>query len=535
MTLENLIWLFAISFGSATLALGAVALADRRRMRARSGVFADTSAGTVLLFDGEALLDATSAARALLATSRGTGTAWQRFLAWAAPRFPGIEAKLAELKDLGRIRLSSPGSERLTLIAEWRSGLCRIMLLEPHAEGHGRLVDSLAQRAQDEELEALRQITDEAPLPIWREEAGGAITWANRAYVSLAMQQATEDAPVGWPLPRLIKAGLEGRTSIAAPGGGPAACFDCAAVAQPGGGRIVFALPADAADQAEKALGSFVQTLSKTFAHLPIGLAIFDRQRRLQLFNPALTDLSGLPVDFLSARPGLFPFLDAMRERGMIPEPKDYKSWRTQMAALEQSAADGQYEETWALPSGQTYRVIGRPHPEGALALLFQDISDEITRARRMRADLELGQSVIDATDEAIAVFSSAGMLVMSNSAYARLWGHDPSETLAAQSLPDLAAIWRAACAPTHFWSLADGYAASTGPREPWVSQARLNDGRSLRCRLAPLAGGATLIGFSAEPGLDAMGDPAMRLILSPEPEPAADPPLAPPRRRAPR
>lgn len=531
MTPQSLIWLFALSFAAAALALGATSLADRRRMRARSGVFTDAPAGTVLLFDGETLLDATATARALLAASRGPGSAWQRFLSWAAPRFPGVEGKLAQLPELGQVSLASPGAEGLTLVAEWRSGVRRIVLLEPHVESQGRLVDSLAQRSQDEELEALRQITDEAPLPLWREDAAGTVTWANRAYVALAMQRAPEDEPVGWPLPRLIDA-AEGRRALPGGDGADPAWFDCSVSPQPGGGRIVFALPADAAAQAERALGSFVQTLSKTFAHLPIGLAIFDRQRKLQLFNPALTDLSGLPVDFLSARPGLFPFLDAMRERGMIPEPKDYKSWRLQMAALEQSALDGQYEETWALPSGLTYRVIGRPHPEGALALLFQDISDEITRARRMRADLELGQSVIDATDEAIAVFSSAGQLVMSNTAYARLWGHDPSEMLADQSLSELAALWRSACAPSHFWSLAEGYAASTGRREPWVSQARLNDGRSLRCRLAPLAGGATLVGFSAEPGLEAMPDPAMRLILSadPEEEPAGPPPL----RRAP-
>lgn len=531
MSLGQVLWLFAVSLVAATVALAVTALAERRFARARAGVFADMPGGTVLLFDGDSLLDATAPARALLAAARGSGTAWQRFLSWATPRFPGAEEQLSQLPDLGQLRLTSPGAEGLTLIAEWRSGVRRITLLEPHVESHGRLIDSLAQRAQDDELAGLRQITDDAPLPIWREDAAGALTWANRAYVALAMQQATEDTPVGWPLPRLIDAAQTGRQSLTLASGRAPVMFDCAVSTQPDGGRIVYAVPADTAAQAEQALESFVQTLGKTFAHLPIGLAIFDRHRKLQLFNPALTDLCNLPVDFLSARPGLFAFLDAMRERGMIPEPKDYKSWRQQMAALEKSAANGQYEETWALHSGLTYRVIGRPHPEGALALLFQDISDEITRARRMRADLELGQSVIDATDEAIAVFSSAGQLVMSNTAYARLWGHDPSGMVADQSLGELANTWRAACAPSHFWSLTEGYAASAGPREPWVSQARMNDGRSLRCRLAPLAGGATLVGFSPDAGLDIAPDPGMRLILSPDPAPTEE---TPPLRRAP-
>jgi PAS domain-containing protein len=184
----------------------------------------------------------------------------------------------------------------------------------------------------------------------------------------------------------------------------------------------------------------------------------------------------------------------------MIPEPKDYKSWRAQMAALEKSAAAGQYEETWSLPSGLTYRVMGRPHPEGALALLFQDISDEITRARRFRADQELGQSVIDAMDEAVAVFSPAGLMVMSNAAYADLWSHDPGATLGDPGITEIASHWRGLTAPAPVWALAESFVATNGPRDAWQSEGRMADGRALHCRFVPLAGGATLIGFRTEP-----------------------------------
>lgn len=514
MALVDWLLLFALSFGAAALALGVAAGIERRFERRRSGLFADLGTGTVFLFDGESLLDATASARALLSASRAEGSAWHRFLAYAAPRFPGLEAQIDRLQDLGRVVIASPGADGLMLQADWRSGVRRISLLEPHVEASGRLIDSLAQTVQDEELETLRQITDGAPHPVWRESAAGKVTWANHAYVALAIRAGGPEAVVGWPLPRLLDPGGGGRLPLHLPDTDQPLWFDCHPVEQ-GDARVVYALPADAAVHAEKALGSFVQTLTKTFAHLPIGLAIFDRQRKLQLFNPALTDLSGLPVDFLSARPALFAFLDAMRERGMVPEPKDYRAWRARISALESSATDGQYEETWTLASGLTYRIMGRPHPGGALALLIQDISDEIIRARRMRADLEIGQSVIDATDEAIAVFSPAGHLLMSNVAYARLWSHDPMATLADQPIASLAETWRMSCAPSHFWALAEGYVASSGTREPWGSQARMNDGRALRCRLVPLAGGATLVGFVTDPVsapvFVAEDEPAMR------------------------
>jgi hypothetical protein len=203
-------------------------------------------------------------------------------------------------------------------------------------------------------------------------------------------------------------------------------------------------------------------------------------------------------VDFLSGRPGLFAFLDALRDRQMIPEPKDYKSWRQSMAALEKTASEGHFEDTWSLPSGLTYRVEGRPHPEGALALMFADISDEIGRTRSYRADLELGQSVIDTMEEAIAVFSPAGVMVMSNCAYGTLWGHDPAATLDDAGIAASVRHWRDRSAPDPVWQRAEEFVLRSGDRSPWQAEARLSDGRALRCRFVPLAGGATLTGFAA-------------------------------------
>ena len=91
--------------------------------------------------------------------------------------------------------------------------------------------------------------------------------------------------------------------------------YDCH-VHEVAGQTVAIALPADAAVRAERALREFVQTLTKTFADLPIGLAIFDRDRNLQLFNPALIDLTGLATGFLTARPTLYAFLDRLREAG---------------------------------------------------------------------------------------------------------------------------------------------------------------------------------------------------------------------------
>ena len=127
---------------------------------------------------------------------------------------------------------------------------------------------------------------------------------------------------------------------------------------------------------------------------------------------------------------------------------------------------------------------------------MIEDISNEMLRTRRYRADLELGQSVIDEMEEAIVVFSQSGNLVMSNAAYGQLWGDNPAQNLENCSVRHLSMQWRAASAPSAIWAEADDYVATIGDRTVWRAEARLLDGRMLGCRFAPLAAGATLVAF---------------------------------------
>lgn len=497
--------IFGSSLATAVLAVLLLAIFDKRDRPRAGGIFLDQAEGTTFLFDGRDLVDATGAGRSLLAAAPEGEDGWTRLISYVAPRFPDFEEKIARLPELGHFSLISESSRPLTLCADWRGGLSRLTLIDPRNDTSENALDPISQNALEEELAGLRATMDHAPFLVWRETARGAVIWANRKYLTLASARDGED--LGWPLPRLFpeldlpdvtgNVAPARRASVVTPGGDTPLWYDCHALTTETG-RLIFALPADAAVQAESSLRGFIQTLTKTFAHLPIGLAIFDRDRQLALFNPALIDLTGLSPEFLSARPTLPGFLDAMRERRTIPEPKDYKSWRTQMAALERAAASGQYEETWTLPSGLTYRVTGRPHPDGAVAFLFEDISAEMSLTRRFRAELELGQAVIDGMEGAIAVFSPAGELIVSNAAYGQLWQTEDAETPASVSFRSALGLWQSRCAPTPIWARLRQFAGSMEARESWSAEARLSDGRLLSCRFSPLAGGSTLVYFLA-------------------------------------
>lgn len=392
---------------------------------------------TVFLFRQQQLVDATGPARTLLTRIAAPEDDWQRLLQWIGPRFPDLDNRLDQIGRLGRIEAvgdSGTGSAALRLLAEdLGDGVVRITITDPQAEHAGIVVDSMSQQAMEEEIELLRRALDQTPMLVWRQDEAERVTWANAAYLKKA--EARGDGILGWPLPRLLDtprpvpgAGTATRRA-ALENSGVVSWYDCH-THRMGDQTMMFALPADAAVRAERSLREFVQTLTKTFADLPTGLAIFDRQRNLQLFNPALIDLTGLPTGFLTARPTLFDLLDKLRELRMVPEPKDFRSWRQQMANLESAAATGHHVETWSLPGGQTYRVTGRPHPDGAVAFMFEDITSEISLTRKFRAELLLGSRVLDGIEDALAVFSPNGQLVMQNQAYRDLWG-ETADTLA--------------------------------------------------------------------------------------------------------
>lgn len=470
-------------------------------------IFADNSQDVIFLLDGETLVDATPGARVLLMSFRVLGGNWARLMAYLGPRFPGIEERLRKLPEIGCLTVEGrdPNGKAVLLQAEHRGGLTRLTLTDPGVNAEPIPVDPLVLRAMNDEVDQLRQISARIPALIWKETDEGDVIWANEAYLMRALTMAVPNPDIMWPLPRIFdirttRHWVQGqRASVLHPGQGPV-WYELIVHAEPQG-RLIIALPADALVNAETALRDFMQTLTRTFAQLPIGLAIFDQSRLLQLFNPALLDLTGLPADFLSMRPSLLSVLDALRDRNMLPEPKDYRSWRRQIVDMERAAANGQYEETWDLPDGQTFRVVGRPHPNGGLALVIEDITHEVSRSRRYRLDIELGQAVLDEMAEAVAVFAPSGQLVMVNQAFAALWGNEVSRSLGKDSIRTVARGWRALTAPSQLWSDLEEFVLTVGDRVSWTAEARLGDGRALSCRFVPLAGGATLTAFrAAEP-----------------------------------
>ncbi len=366
---------------------------------------------------------------------------------------------------------------------------------------HG-LDSSAAPTRPSEELEVLQQVSDSLPYPVWKTGEAGAVVWQNSKYSDLqkrlkfgskGLAAKIFDMPQTDVTPKETRIRLD-LTSDAEPEWYNV--VHCALDT----GMIYHAMPLDELVKTEDAQRDFVQTLAKTFAHLSTGLAIFNRDRQLALFNPALVDLTGLSVSFLSPRPTIDSFFDALRENRRMPEPKNYKTWRHRMADLISAAEIGQFEETWSLETGQTYRVTGRPHPDGAIAFLLEDISTEVLLTRNFRAELEMGQSLVDTFDDALAVFSRAGVLTFSNKAYDVLWGFQGDSSFADVTIADAIKLWREKSAPNVNWETLQNSITTLGRRDAWEMPVSINGQNPMLCKVVPIASGATVVRFSQSP-----------------------------------
>ncbi len=468
--------------------------------------------GLVFLIRQGRLVDADPAGQKMLDAIEGPTEPLAKLNIYLRTRFenpPNLESDVPfTLKEFTSI------DGKTTMTVEASDSTLRLQLSSSEPADNTADIHSLS--ALKSELTTLRANARAAPFLLWRETTEGEITWVNKAYLDAVGAAFGEEKKTNWPLPALfptLQASVNKSSRLALRNTDKTETwYDCH-VSSVGKDLLCTAFVADEAVRSENRRREFTQTLTKTFAELAIGLAIFDRSRSLVLFNPALLDLTNLPTDFLASRPSMVTFLDRLRENRVMPEPRDYRTWRKSIAELEVAAVNGTYSETWSLPDGHTYHVTGRPHPDGAVALLFEDISAEMSLTRRFRAELEQSQSVIDALEDGVAMFSAAGLLTQTNSAYSDLWQLTPDTPLVGSDINEVSRDWHAHSFPTPVWGDFRDFVQRTHDREEWQSVVSLRDGRAMSCRFIPQKGGGTLAVFRLVSSADLSQDGLQKAV----------------------
>ncbi|MEL7171799.1 MAG: PAS-domain containing protein [Pseudomonadota bacterium] len=260
------------------------------------------------------------------------------------------------------------------------------------------------------------------------------------------------------------------------------------------GSATGIATDATVAAQAERTLSRFVQTMTETFAHLTAGLAIFDRNQKLVLFNPAFAQMLQLDPAWLANRPSLRDAIDALRTKRRIPELMDFHAWRERLLSLFDNPERVDFDEVWHLADGSNIKVIARPHPHGSLAFVFDDISDRVRLEQRYRQSIDLQEATLDRLDEALVVFGTNGRLQIVNDAFHEIFGTDPATVRPGRHAREVMAICAGLTVEAETWDLVAGFITAADAREPFTEALTLGSNRRLRLRVAPLPGGGTML-----------------------------------------
>lgn len=360
-----------------------------------------------------------------------------------------------------------------------------------------------ARRNQSGALQSVCAIAQDAPFSIWVEQEN-AVVWQNTFCAHHFTQGSEQFAGRAEFNPTKNGASKSGGTVFDLKTARPNTASSYSIHTHNlGPSTVCYAHDATALIETENELKRFVQTLAATFAHLPIGLAVFDKKRDLTLFNPALSNLLGLAPDWLARQPSMRAFLDRLRNEGAIPEPKDFTTVRHEFAELESGAFTGTYEVDWALPSGRIYRVTGRPHSQGGAALLFEDISRAAALESCYRAELGQLYSALECLTDAVAIFDQAGELAYANDAFDELWDCSLSSSVTPTTVNDVSRLFQKHSLPTPVWGEFRNFVHDLAERSQWQAIVHLKSGSTLELTVSPIADGRVFCQFHRVTGTE--------------------------------
>lgn len=257
------------------------------------------------------------------------------------------------------------------------------------------------------------------------------------------------------------------------------------------------ALDASRARAAERSMTLFVDMISETFAHLKVGLMIFDADRRLTMFNPVIVRLCNEDSLWLAQRPSLRDILDRMRRARSLPEPADFAAWRTRLLNRVGAGLREPYEETWYLPDGRTLKAIFRPHTAGGLAMVIEDETEALALRRTNAVERAATEVAADMLDEGVLILSPDGRVRKANSAFRRLWQVDERRLSVGHNVDKVIGCCVELSGPHRFWEeMKASVSGGGGGRRAGADAIALSDGRRISARVSPMPDGAIMAVF---------------------------------------
>lgn len=496
------------AFAAATSLLLVLWLAGRMRGASLASITPDQlSDPRTFRFRNGYLVDHSDNVGFLLPDPVDRMTAWSDLARGLDDLLPGAKSAFRALGlDGTPFRLDGAlGSDRIVALGRRDAGdLCLTVVASQAGQATVR-IDADSLDAITSERDALIRADETSPALSWTLDAKRDIVWCNAAYRGLIERCMGPDAARGWPLRVLFPDGDGARVGRSRrkciDDLGEEHWFDVTLTGPDANGHLQgHALSLDGVIKAETALRTFIQTLTKSFAVLPTGLAIFDRSGHLTLFNPALMDLTGLDGTLLSRRPHITDVFDQLRDSQKIPEPRDYKAWLQTLTDAPGDRAQPPHIETWTQPGRGSLRMTARPQDDGAITLLLEDVSVDISTERRARQNHDMFADVLGHVDTAVIAFDAKGQRTVATDLAQAMWFHDGQGIPLPKTLRSCLTLWASMTRPTPLWGeIRDLVQGPLDARASWDENLVLSDGTAMWIRVLPQPDGGLALALRSD------------------------------------
>ncbi|MCX7677200.1 MAG: PAS-domain containing protein, partial [Alteraurantiacibacter sp.] len=254
-----------------------------------------------------------------------------------------------------------------------------------------------------------------------------------------------------------------------------------------------YAIDIEEMEEQARAFRAFREAQRSMLDQLSVGVAQFDAERRLAFANQPFQRIFALPPSTQFDPPDFDRFLDIARDKGRLPEMRDFPEFRREMSGWFRK--DVPSEQSWTLSDNTHLRIVGQPLPDGGLVLIAEDRSEQLALSAIRDTLLRTRTATFDSLFESLAVFAPDGRVQLWNRRFPQIWGIE-AEFMDSHPHVDrlLDRIAQVLARPGQRAAIGEVVRAATLDRRQRGGRVLLADGRTLEFAGVPLPDGNSLL-----------------------------------------
>lgn len=355
----------------------------------------------------------------------------------------------------------------------------------------------------------LRANANALPFPVWVRNQKLDLSWCNKAYAravddtgasviadqkELPVKAAGKDAATQRvlaqrALARLAPQTIRGHMIVE----GQRRLMEVTEIPLPQDKRVVgVALDVTKEEELKAAYDRLAASHQEALEQLRTPIAIFDADTRLEFYNSAYEQLTGMSGTWLNIRPKMIEIIDKMRELRKLPEQADYKQFKQAWISRFTSLLEP-HEEMQYLPDGTVLRQVVVPRPMGGLMLTMEDVTSRLQLESSYNTLIAVQEETMDNLAEGIAVFGEDGRLRLFNQSFARMWNMPEAALAGTPHIAQLIDHARDFFAAKEWPQMRQVILSNALEREQRKGRMQRNNGTVLEYSIVPLPDGNIL------------------------------------------